>query len=77
VKWGPASARVVAHVDGDGELVMNTSGVPGFLGLRGPIERWVDDLNGYLRATGRRLEPAEAHGTNLVLRTSPRSIEHR
>jgi hypothetical protein len=72
VKWGPASARVVAHVDGDGELVMDTSGVPGFLGLRGPIERWVDDLNGYLQATGRRLEPAEARGSNLILRTSPR-----
>ena len=51
---------------------MDTSGVPGFLGLRGPIERWVDDLNAYFRATGRKLEPAEAQGTNLILRTSPR-----
>lgn len=72
VKWGPASARVVAHVDSNGDLVMDTSGVPGFLGLRGPIERWVNDLNTYLRATGRRLEPAEARGSNLILRTSPR-----
>ena len=72
VKWGPASARVVAHVDGDGDLEMDTSGVPGFLGLRGPIERWVDDLNAYFRATGRKLEPAEAQGTNLILRTAPR-----
>ncbi len=72
VKWGPASARLVAHVDDDGDLVLDTSGVPGFLGLRGPIERWVDDLNGYLRFTERRLEPAEARGTSLVLRTSAR-----
>ena len=50
---------------------MDTSGVPGFLGLRGPIERWVDDLNAYFRATGRKLEPAEAQGTNLILRTAP------
>jgi hypothetical protein len=72
VKWGPASARLVAHVDSDGELVMDTSGVPGFLGLRRPIEDWVASLNAYLRATGRRLQPAEAQGSNLVLRTSPR-----
>jgi hypothetical protein len=72
VRWGPASARVVAHVDADGELVMDTSGVPSFLGLRGPIQRWVDDLNEYFSATGRRLLPAEAHGSNLILRTAPR-----
>ncbi len=73
VRWGPASARLVAHVDDDGDLLLDTSGVPGFLGLRGPIERWTDGLNAYLRATGRRLEPAEGRGTNLVLRTSPRT----
>lgn len=72
VKWGPASARLVAHVDDDGELMMDTSGVPGFLGLRGPIDDWVASVNAYLRATGRRLQPAEAQGSSLVLRTSPR-----
>ena len=72
VKWGPASARLVAHVDSDGELEMDSSGVPSFLGLRGPIDDWVANLNAHLRATGRRLEPAEAQGDKLILRTRPR-----
>ena len=72
VKWGPASARLVAHVDSDGQLVMDSSGVPGFLGLRGPIDDWVANLNAHLRATGRRLEPVEAQGDKLILRTRPR-----
>jgi len=72
VKWGPASARLMAHVNGDGDLELDASGVPGFLGLREPIGRWVHDLNSHMRATGRRLEPAEALGDKLVLRTTPR-----
>ena len=72
VRWGPASARLVAHVDGEGELEMDSSGVPRFLGLRGPIDDWVANLNAHLRATGRRLEPAEAQGDRLILRTRPR-----
>lgn len=72
VKWGPASARLVAHVNDDGDLQLDTSGVPSFLGLREPIARWVHDLNSHMRATGRRLEPAEGRGDKLILRTSPR-----
>jgi hypothetical protein len=51
---------------------MDTSDVPSFLGLRGPIDDWVASLNAHLRATGRRLEPAELHGTDLTLRASAR-----
>ncbi len=72
VKWGPASARLVAHVNDDGELAMDTSGVPRFLGLRGPIDRWVATLNDHLHATGRKLEPAEGRGDTLILRTTAR-----
>jgi hypothetical protein len=72
VKWGPASARLVARVDDDGDLVMDTSDVPSFLGLRGPIENWAASLNAHFRATGRRLEPAELRGSALTLRAAPR-----
>jgi hypothetical protein len=72
VKWGFASAHLVARVDEDGELVMDTSDVPSFLGLRAPIEDWVTTLNDHLRDTGRRLEPAEIRGDALTLRASSR-----
>ena len=72
VKWGPASARLIARVNGDGDLVMDTSDVPGFLGLRGPIDNWVASFNAHFRATGRRLEPAELRGSELTLRAAPR-----
>ena len=72
VKWGPASARLVARVNDDGDLVMDTSGVPSLLGLRGPIDDWVASFNGHFRATGRRLEPAELRGSDLTLTAAPR-----
>jgi hypothetical protein len=72
VKWGPASARLVAHVNDDGDLVMDTSGVPSLLRLRGPIDEWVASLNAHFRATGRRLGPATLRGSDLILTTTPR-----
>ncbi|HUH07219.1 MAG TPA: hypothetical protein VML96_05350, partial [Egibacteraceae bacterium] len=56
VGWGFVSLPLTVSVSGDGQLVVDTSNVPGFLG-GDEIQRWVEDVNADLRANGNQLAP--------------------
>lgn len=71
VRWGPARLTLELRVR-DGRLSVDTSRVPGFLGLVGPIERWVADLDAHAAAQGRRfLPPRRTPSGGVLLATEP------
>jgi hypothetical protein len=68
--WRFVSLDVEAQVV-DGRLHIDAGGVPSFLGLREPIEHWVETLDAHLAANGYGLAPLRVLGHSLQLQKVP------